>query len=66
MRRGSFTEFLDSHHRFLRQPLLHFVSLDNRVSRIGERRMRDVVFILVTVVFFAVAIFYLRGCERLR
>jgi len=28
--------------------------------------MRDVVFILVTVLFFAAAILYLRGCERLK
>jgi len=28
--------------------------------------MLDVVFILVTVFFFAVAILYLRGCERLK
>jgi hypothetical protein len=28
--------------------------------------MRDVIFILVTLVFFAGAILYLRGCERLK
>jgi hypothetical protein len=31
-----------------------------------EKRLADVVFTVVTVAFFAVAIFYLRGCERLR
>jgi hypothetical protein len=40
--------------------------LDNPVSQIGESFMRDVIFVFVTVVFFAVAILYLRGCERLK
>jgi len=31
-----------------------------------ERLLADVVFTLVIVAFFAVAILYLRGCERLR
>jgi len=28
--------------------------------------MSDVVFVVVTVVFFAVSILYVRGCERLK
>jgi len=28
--------------------------------------MRDIAFILVTVLFFVLAILYLRGCERLK
>jgi hypothetical protein len=28
--------------------------------------MADLVFVLATLAFFAVAILYLRGCERLR
>jgi hypothetical protein len=28
--------------------------------------MRDIAFILVTVLFFALALLYLRGCERLK
>jgi len=28
--------------------------------------MRDIAFILVTALFFALALFYLRGCERLK
>jgi hypothetical protein len=31
-----------------------------------ERRVTDLVFTLVTIGFFLVAIGYLRGCERLR
>jgi hypothetical protein len=31
-----------------------------------EHLVADIVFTLVTVAFFAAAIFYLRGCERLR
>jgi len=28
--------------------------------------MKDIAFILVTMLFFGLAIFYLRGCERLK
>jgi len=28
--------------------------------------MRDVIFIAATVIFFALSILYLRGCERLK
>jgi hypothetical protein len=28
--------------------------------------MRDLAFVLVTALFFCLAIFYLRGCERLK
>jgi hypothetical protein len=66
MRKVSFTEFLDCHHPFLRQPLLDSIPPDNPPLETGEHFMRDVIFILVTLVFFAVAILYLRGCERLR
>jgi len=31
-----------------------------------EDFMRDIVFLLVTVLFLGVAILYLRGCERLK
>lgn len=31
-----------------------------------ENLVRDFVFILVTIVFFAFAILYVRGCERLK
>ena len=31
-----------------------------------ERLLADVVFTLITVAFFVIAILYLRGCERLR
>jgi len=31
-----------------------------------EIPVRDVIFILVTVIFFALSILYLRGCERLK
>jgi hypothetical protein len=31
-----------------------------------ERSMRDLIFAICTVVFFAVSILYLRACERLK
>jgi hypothetical protein len=31
-----------------------------------ERIVADVTFVLLTIAFFAAAILYLRGCERLR
>jgi len=31
-----------------------------------EISVRDVIFMLVTVIFFALSILYLRGCERLK
>jgi hypothetical protein len=64
--RSSFTEFLDSHHRFLRQLLVDSIPVDHSPLEIGERFMRDVLFIFVTVIFFLAAILYLRGCERLK
>jgi hypothetical protein len=66
MRPGAFTEFLDSHHRFLRELLLDCIPVDNPPLEMGERIMRDVLFVFVTVMFFFAAILYLRGCERLR
>lgn len=38
---------------------------DKRVAA-KEKSVRDLVFTLVTIVFFLVAIGYLRGCERLK
>jgi len=36
-------------------------------SRSGEERsMLDIIFIAATVLFFAVGVFYVRGCERLK
>jgi len=31
-----------------------------------EKSLADVLFVLATVAFFALAILYIRGCERLR
>jgi hypothetical protein len=31
-----------------------------------EQPMQDILFVLVTVVFFAVALAYVRGCQRLK
>ncbi len=44
------------------------VSLECRsmLRVVGEYQMSDVIFILCTVVFFALGILYLRGCERLK
>jgi hypothetical protein len=33
---------------------------------VEESRVIDVIFILVTIIFFGLAILYLRGCERLK
>ncbi len=33
---------------------------------VGEHQMSDVIFVLCTVVFFALGILYLKGCERLK
>jgi len=33
---------------------------------VEEIFMRDVIFIAATVIFFALSILYLRGCERLK
>jgi hypothetical protein len=33
---------------------------------VKEKSVRDLVFTLATIVFFLVAIGYLRGCERLK
>jgi hypothetical protein len=30
------------------------------------RNMLDIIFLVVTALFFALAVFYVRGCERLR
>jgi hypothetical protein len=38
---------------------------DKRVAAM-EKSVRDLVFTLVTIGFFLVAIGYLRGCERLK
>jgi len=62
----SFTEFLDSHHPFLSRLPLDSIPVDNPPIEIGERFMRDVLFVFVTVLFFFAGILYLRGCERLR
>jgi len=32
----------------------------------GDENMLDIIFIVVTALFFALAVFYVRGCERLR
>jgi len=31
-----------------------------------EKAMLDIIFIAATAIFFALGIFYVRGCERLR
>ena len=31
-----------------------------------EEPMLDIIFIIVTALFFALAVFYVRGCERLK
>jgi hypothetical protein len=36
------------------------------VALLEEHIVADLTFILATVVFFAVAVFYLRGCQRLK
>jgi hypothetical protein len=36
------------------------------LSVVGEHPMSDVIFVLCTVVFFAVGLLYLKGCERLK
>ena len=33
---------------------------------VREPKMMDVIFVLSTVVFFALGILYLKGCERLK
>jgi hypothetical protein len=32
----------------------------------GKRVMLDIIFIAATALFFAIGIFYVRGCERLK
>jgi hypothetical protein len=32
----------------------------------GETLVQDIVFVVVTILFFAIAIVYIRGCERLK
>jgi hypothetical protein len=36
------------------------------IDRVTESKMQDIVFILVTIGFFAVAMAYVRGCNRLK
>jgi hypothetical protein len=54
---SAFTIFLRTAHRLLKEKE-EYSSM--------EFPMRDISFVLATMLFFGIAILYLRGCERLK
>jgi hypothetical protein len=52
--------------RFLNVGLTFFLGCSATIFFQLERSMRDLIFAICTIVFFAVSILYLRACERLK
>jgi hypothetical protein len=40
--------------------------LPGQIARYEETLVQDVIFVAATIFFFAIAILYIRGCERLK